>query len=489
MATDFSKAKHTVILSDIHLADAEPPHRYNPYWKRFKRPKYFVDKHFKSFLEYIAQRFNEPIELIFNGDIFDFDSVMALPQNPQIHVNPLEKLRGLSAEEAKSQFKIRVILNDHIIWVTALREFILNGHRVIFVIGNHDIELHWPAVQKELIDALQLPLDKRDQVRFCEWFYISNNDTLVEHGNQYDAYCLCQNPINPLIRKGLKSYVRLPFGNLAGRFMLNGMGLMNPHVDSSFIKASLFEYFVWYFKYVVRTQPFLVFTWLWGAIVTLIYSVGEGLLPSMTDPLTIGNRIEEIAVKSNSETKKVLALRELHVHPAHFSPLRILQELWLDRAIILALIVFASFQFFTVLNVFTQVSIWWFIGPCVLLTPVLVFYSKSIKSEVAKVQVSTFQHAPMAARITKVKRVVHGHTHHEIHTWNEDVEYLNTGTWSPAFEDVECTKPFGRKCFAIISESEPGKRTAQLYEWKEAGPVLISSERPPEHAPAEGQSA
>src|SRR5690606_13806811 len=153
------------------------------------------------------------IELVLNGDIFDFDSVMAMPEKPSFTVRWLEKRRGLNSEEQKSSFKMNVILEDHRVWVEAIREFILKGKRVIFVIGNHDVELHWPAVRQAFFNNLDLPTPFEDHVRFCEWFYISNGDTHIEHGNQYDSYSLCSNPINPLIKKGSKSYIRIPFGN------------------------------------------------------------------------------------------------------------------------------------------------------------------------------------------------------------------------------------------------------------------------------------
>src|SRR4051794_10020556 len=109
----FSKANHTIILSDIHLADAEPPHPYNPLWKRFKRPKLFVDKTFRAFLEEVSKKISDPVELVLNGDIFDFDSVMTLPKasdfDQPLHLSWLEKKRGLASEEAKSRFKLNVI--------------------------------------------------------------------------------------------------------------------------------------------------------------------------------------------------------------------------------------------------------------------------------------------------------------------------------------------------------------------------------------------
>ena len=82
---------------------------------------------------------------------------------------------------------------------------------------------------------------------------------------------------------------------------------------------------------------------------------------------------------------------------------------------------------------------------------------------------------PIAAKIANVKRVVQGHTHIAGHGRAGDVEYLNTGTWSPAFFDVECTKPSGRKCFAWIKPGEQG-RVAELLEWNGTEAVLFLPE-------------
>jgi UDP-2,3-diacylglucosamine pyrophosphatase LpxH len=474
---DFTSAEHTIVLSDIHLANAESVHPTQPLWKRFRLQEHFIDQDFRAFLGKMRQEAAAPIELILNGDIFDFDSVMTLPPpGASIHLGWLERARGISSEEPKSRFKMKEILKAHPVWVDALSEFILAGNRVIFVIGNHDLELHWPGVQYDLLSGLKLPESLKGSVRFCEWFYISNKDTLIEHGNQYDAYCLCSNPIHPLINKGGRVLVRLPFGNIAGKYMLNGMGLMNPHASGSFIKNSTWEYIFFYYKYVMRTQPFLLWTWFWSALATLFTSLREGYLPAMRDPLTVDTRIEEIAQRANASVSMVLSLKEVHVHPAIFSPIKILRELWLDRAILLGLIIFGSFQFFSFLNVFSNVSLFWFLIPIILLIPCFIFYARSVQSEVNVTQETTLHLSPLSAKITKVKRIVQGHTHQELHNWVEGVEFLNTGTWSPAFHDVECTLPFGRKCFAWIRpHSNPAQsgRIAELYEWRKDQAHLI----------------
>lgn len=504
MKPEFRKARHSIIVSDIHLSDAEIPNPRRPFWKRFKQREFFIDDSFSRFLLHIETLTRDydaehgihpslpetsasPIELILNGDIFDFDAVMELPEDTSPttgssrvgHVSWLERARGLSAEEAKSRFKMEVILRDHAVWVNSLGEFIKRGHHAVFVIGNHDMELHWPGVQQAIVQALGLTSDQRENVRFCEWFYISNHDTLIEHGNQYDSYSICTNPIHPLIRKGTKITVRLPFGDIANKYMINGMGLFNPYVTSQFI-MSFFEYMKFFFKFMLRDQPLLLWTWFWGAMMTLAHSLAEGFLPAIKDPLTVERRIAEIAQKSNASPRLVRSLKEVHVHPVYYNPLKIMRELWLDRALLFGLMLFGSWEIVSLLKLIANISTAWMIVGIAIFMPFFVFYARSIRSQVkTEVEQAPAQFVALSARLARVKRVVHGHTHNETHTQIEGIELLNTGTWSPAFHDIQCTKPYGRKPFAWLKPSPIDReRSAELREWQEHQSQVIAPSVP-----------
>ena len=463
---------HTFVLSDIHLSDAELGQAGSSLWKRYKRPKFFIDQSFKRLLHYLEKEIgSDPAELVLNGDIFDFDSVMRLPKDPEIHVSWLESKRGLFSEEKKSRFKMEVILGDHVVWVNALRQFIQKGHSVVFIVGNHDVELHWPLVQKEILKTLRLSETEESRVRFCEWFYISNSDTTIEHGNQYDDYSVTKNPIHPLIKKGKRIQVRLPFGNIAGRYIMNGMGLFNPHVESSFLMEPR-EYIQFLFKYAIRAQPFLLFTWLWGAVVSFWEAMTDGLLPALRDPLFVERRVQEIAQKANATPEMVRTMNELAVHPAIHNPFKILRELWLDRLVLLLVIAFVSFHLYAMIYMISSAPAIWFALIFILLVPLLIYYSKSIKSSVMEAMEEGLRHAPMVAQITNTKRVIFGHTHREQHINVEQIEVLNTGTWSPAFKDPECKVAMGQACFAWIRtpDSAPfAERIADLYCWNDPG--------------------
>src|SRR5690606_23670572 len=99
-------------------------------------------------------------------------------------------------------------------------------------------------------------------------------------------------------------------------------------------------------------------------------------------------RIETIAERANTTPRVVRAIRALHVHPSIYNPVQILRELWLDRAILLLLMFIGSFWFFSTVNVFAQVSIWWFLVPLVLLLPAFIFYARTVESDVHSIQIS-----------------------------------------------------------------------------------------------------
>lgn len=460
-------AQFTAIISDLHLCEEEPVNLKFPLWKKYKTKEFFFDDVFERFLKHLPKLSGgEPIELILNGDIFDFDSVITQPSRPHYRVSRIEKKRGLHPQEQKSVFKIRVILSAHKQWIEALGEFVKNGNRIVFVYGNHDLELHFKETQKEILSFLRLDKEALNRVIFTEWFYISNEDTLVEHGNQYDPYCRCEDPVNPFIERAGYREVRLPFGSWATRYIVNGLGYFNPHVDSNFI-MSFWQYLKFFVKYMARSQPALVVTWMGGSFSTLKQTILDQLHPAIRDPLSVELRIEDIARRSNATPSMVRQLTELFLPSAGRNPWLIARELWLDRAAILLGAFYILFNIYIYINALTPLSIWWLLIPSALVFPPFLFYSSFVHSDVARFKEPQERILSLAALITKVQRIVYGHTHISRHEMIGAVEHLNSGTWSPAFTDVECKNPIDQKTFVWIYPSLEGRRTAKLLQFKD----------------------
>ncbi len=470
MATDekeissFSEAHFTAVVSDLHLSDEQVENKKFPLWKKYKTRRFFFDDEFCRFLGRIQEMAGgAPIELVLNGDIFDFDSVVTLPELPPYYISWLEARRGLHPQEEKSEFKIKTILAAHKEWIDGLRAFLLKGHFAIFTIGNHDLELHFRAVQNAIVEALNLPENLRANVRFCEWFYISNGDTLIEHGNQYDPYCMTQDPVRPFIVRFNRVEVRLPFGNLTTRYLINGMGFFNPHLDSNFIMSPK-EYVKFFLRYMLRAQPELILTWFWGSVVILVQSFFDRLRPAIANPLGIEDRVEWIAKKANANPRVVRQLKEIFVAPAASYPSLILRELWLDRAFLLLVTFLMLYLVFLQLDNLFRISFYWLFIPICLFVPFFLFYARSVKSEVQEFKEPRERVLTLTGLIANVTRVVYGHTHVVRHEMIGPIEHLNSGTWSPAFLDVECEKPIGQKTFVWIQPGANGLREARVYQ-------------------------
>ncbi len=462
-------APHTLIFSDIHLTTAEAPDPRYPLWMRYKHPDLFPDAAIAEMIDQVLNTVTAPIELILNGDIFDFDAATALPDEPlPFSVSPWERLRGLSASEEKSTWKMDRILDDHPVFVDAVRRVLARGHRVVFVVGNHDMELLWPGVQATLLE--RLGFEQGHDVRVCDWFYVSNQDTLVEHGHQYDAYCLCHDPISPLVRMPPNGEVRmrLPFGDHAARFMLNGMGLINPYVSEGWVMP-FGKWVVFFYQHVARTQPLLLWTWIWTAFATFMASARDAVLPAERDVLGLEDRVEEIALRAQSTPRVVRALDAIKVHPAIFLPWKVLRELWLDRLLMIVLMVLGSFQVTATVHALFGFSLWWWFLVLALVLMPFVFYAQRVSSDVGNLDRMLRRRLPLLPDLLGVHRIVLGHTHEPRHVQIPNMEVLNPGTWSASFRDVECTIPAGQRCVVQIAPTGEGPRVATLDAWTPSG--------------------
>jgi hypothetical protein len=117
------------------------------------------------------------------------------------------------------------------------------------------------------------------------------------------------------------------------------------------------------------------------------------------------------------------------------------------------------------------------------LFPPFLSYARGVQSEANAFDRYVARRIDLIASVAGVSRVVFGHTHYEKHVHIGDVEILNPGTWSPAFEDAACTRPHGRKCVVWIRPTEDGPRTASVQVWLDPGWVPLPADDAPRPIP------
>jgi predicted phosphodiesterase len=114
-----------------------------------------------------------PVDLVLNGDIFDFLKCPYFTHNQLIYTRHVTEQVSLS--------KLKLIYKAHQKVFNHLREFVKNKkHKLYFIIGNHDMDLVYKGVQKEIKELL----GKKRNIYFKLKY--NAHQVYAEHGNQYD---------------------------------------------------------------------------------------------------------------------------------------------------------------------------------------------------------------------------------------------------------------------------------------------------------------
>jgi UDP-2,3-diacylglucosamine pyrophosphatase LpxH len=250
-----------IVISDLHLADGpRSDGRYNG------TENFFCDESFRRFLrEHQARTSSSRSMLIINGDFIDFLRVIYVPRRDAEFVawkelllsigieRELSELRssivekeltyGLRTNDYKSVLKLEIVANGHPAFFDALAEWLGNGHRLVIVKGNHDLEWYWPSVRhyfrfvlaqrlatqrgesdlKRILEKTVLP-----NITFIDDAMVLDDDFYIEHGHRYDKYA---HVVGDAVRPP-GDELNIPFGSFFNRYLLNNLELNYPFLDN-----------------------------------------------------------------------------------------------------------------------------------------------------------------------------------------------------------------------------------------------------------------
>lgn len=156
-----------LIVSDFHLGKG----KYLDSGQVNILEEFWADKSFSEFLIHYSsgEYADSDIELVFNGDIFDFlqvdyngENITTLTENIDLH-------------------KFQNILDGHKLFFSSLKNFCKNPKaKVSYIIGNHDQSMLWPKVQRLFNQSINHP------IKYKNIAYITNG-IHIEHGHMYEA--------------------------------------------------------------------------------------------------------------------------------------------------------------------------------------------------------------------------------------------------------------------------------------------------------------
>ena len=167
-------ARRVFIISDLHLGGVYPEAGSKS--RGFRICTHTADV--AAFIRKLAALPSSPaVELIVNGDLVDFLA----------EVDGAGGWSPFTAEAAAALNKFNAIVARDQVVFDALREFLGRGHRLVLTLGNHDLELCFPAVRAALRDAIGAH-GTADFEFFHDGEAYQVGDALIEHGNRYDAW-------------------------------------------------------------------------------------------------------------------------------------------------------------------------------------------------------------------------------------------------------------------------------------------------------------
>jgi UDP-2,3-diacylglucosamine pyrophosphatase LpxH len=167
------------VLSDLHLGTG---HRESNYLEDF-----IVDKQLARFLQAIwqeSERDQREVELIINGDLFEFLQVPAVENYDPTARYPSEAY--LDSSESASIKRLNLIVEGHPEVFNALSDFMhveTPPRRITIIKGNHDVNLYWSGVKARLREVLGASGSRSSLLLFAEEF-VSREKIYVEHGHQ-----------------------------------------------------------------------------------------------------------------------------------------------------------------------------------------------------------------------------------------------------------------------------------------------------------------
>lgn len=202
--------KTKLVISDLHLGVGRnlPDGTLNPL------EEFYFDQKFEEFINFYTSGKYEchEIELILNGDIFNF-----------LQIDYKGHFVGVITETI-SLNKLQRIISGHSGFFNSLKKFSELGHKITYIVGNHDQEMLWPRVRELLNESVGQRVKYKNLVYFFDGVHI-------EHGHMHEA----ANRLNPkkfFLRKNLpEPILNLPFGSHFFVDCVLKLKFIYPHVD------------------------------------------------------------------------------------------------------------------------------------------------------------------------------------------------------------------------------------------------------------------
>jgi UDP-2,3-diacylglucosamine pyrophosphatase LpxH len=244
-----SPPARVLVASDLHLGRGRDPVTSTC----LATENFLADHVFAAWLEHYGPQAEETL-LLLNGDILDVLRITDIPETGADFerwsrrladlgevrsphelsgdIDKSERKYGLKTHDYKTVWKLMLIAEGHPGFLDALAAWVGRGGRVLFISGNHDVELHWPLVRKEIRRELsERGVDRHlvgDHVMFEDRHVVMDN-LYVEHGHQHEGMTRVDGP--PTLPDA-PDQINLPLGSFVNRYFINQVEAIDPFIDN-----------------------------------------------------------------------------------------------------------------------------------------------------------------------------------------------------------------------------------------------------------------
>lgn len=470
-----------LLFSDVHLGSDIVPHLRPWAVTSWLAREAEIDSEIVGLLaHYRTERDPErPWCLVLAGDFLDLVGV-SLPPTPgavRTELTPEERRDGLGSAPDHVVSKVRAIAHRHPRVFRALMEFVREGHSLVIVRGNHDIELHWRAAQSSLIDAIvdhaESEAERADiasRISICPWFFAVQGVLYVEHGHEFDAMCGYGDPLLPTCPRDSRRIRKTPFSVL----------LRNVARPTRGLSTSAYSYvgFFAYVKLLIRLGlrgTYRISTRFIEASARLVHEcLAFRQTPGRLRALRALLRQRRFAERMGVSCETLERLKSLYAKPAAHSINFVLRSLYIDR--ILASLLTGLFLLMAVVAALSASTFWTTssIVPAALLCAYACIGLER-RLEPAERMV---RGADVIARMFDARWVIMGHTHQPgIFGLSDGRRYVNLGYWGEDDVPEDRVHRPRSPCTYFVIRHVDGDYQGELLSWKMA-PTPVSYPTP-----------
>jgi len=457
-----------LMLSDVHLGSDIVPHLRPWATRSWLTREAEVDEQLVSMLDHYRKDADgeRPWRLVIAGDFLDLVGVSITPEMGSLRTQPTreEELHGLGSASDHVVRKVEAIAARHPRVFRGLMEFLADGHSLVLVRGNHDVELHWRAAQQAFIAAVvgHAPKAARpllaSRIEICPWFFAVEGLLYVEHGHEFDGMCSYGDPLRPTCLRDPRRIRSTPFSVLLRHVARPTRGLST----TTYGYVGMGAYCTLVMKLGLWNSAFIAMRFARASLRLISECFAKSSDRGRFRVLARKARRQRFVARMGVDPTRLAALAALYVAPAARSLSFVLRSLYLDRILCL-LLAFACIASGALLAHYQG----WSAGLMHLsLAAVLGAYAGVGSGSNTSPSGRMREGARQIATLFGARWVVMGHTHEPgVDRLHINQSYVNLGSWGEDELPDERVVANMSPCTYLVLRHDGNDYEAKLLRW------------------------